>query len=69
MTIQTIPPGWSADQLDALNRLDDYAATLQVVNQVIQATNDTSAEATRVRSELIAATRATWQRVKTFPPA
>ena len=69
MVLNTLPAGWSPDQLNALNNLAPMVEALALVNQVSQLVNDVSADAAQVRSDLVALVSQTWTQVKAYPEA
>lgn len=67
MIVQRVPAGWAPEQLAALNELAGYAEALTLVNQVLNATGDTTPEAAKVKADLVTEARTVWARVKTYP--
>lgn len=66
MTMNTLPNNWSQRQLDALNALTDMHDAYTLATQIISLLNDTTPEATQVKTDLANLARAQWTIVKTY---
>lgn len=65
--INTLPNGWSTDQLTALNNLVDLYTVYETAKTIKTLLNDTTPQGAQVMTDLVTMAKAEWATLITYP--